>query len=82
VHGELPAGAQDRVCWDSACSCDAHYVVMAQRVHEALPASAECVFLSLVAGLDRLGIPYRINEYLHIAAYAEELACEGTVSYE
>jgi glycosyltransferase involved in cell wall biosynthesis len=33
------------------------------------------VFLNLCAGLDILGISYRINEYRHIERHPEELAC-------
>ena len=33
------------------------------------------VFLNLCAGLDRVGIPYRVNDYSHIQKHPEELAC-------
>jgi hypothetical protein len=33
------------------------------------------VFLNLCAGLDRLGIRYRVNDYNHIRKHPEELAC-------
>jgi hypothetical protein len=33
------------------------------------------VFLNLCAGLDRLGIQYRINDYRHIRNHPNELAC-------
>lgn len=33
------------------------------------------VFLNLIAGLDRLGAAYRINDYRHIRAHPDELAC-------
>ncbi|MFT4115513.1 glycosyltransferase family 1 protein [Bradyrhizobium sp.] len=33
------------------------------------------VFLNLCAGLDRLGIPYRVNDYRYIRKHPEELAC-------
>lgn len=33
------------------------------------------VFLNLCTGLDRLGIPYRINGYPHIEQHPEEVAC-------
>jgi hypothetical protein len=33
------------------------------------------VFLNLCAGLDRLGIPYGVNEYRYIARHPNELAC-------
>ncbi len=41
----------------------------------AQPGGAERAFLNLVAGLDQLGTPYRINDYRHIAAHPQELAC-------
>jgi hypothetical protein len=41
----------------------------------AQPGGAERAFLNLVAGLDRLGTPYRINDYRHIGAHPQELAC-------
>lgn len=33
------------------------------------------VFLNLRAGLDRLGIPYRVNDYDYIRRHPDELAC-------
>jgi hypothetical protein len=33
------------------------------------------VFLNLCAGLDKLGIPYRVNDYGYIEKHPEELAC-------
>jgi glycosyltransferase involved in cell wall biosynthesis len=33
------------------------------------------VFLNLCAGLDILGIPYRVNQYRHIERHPDELAC-------
>lgn len=33
------------------------------------------VFLNLCAGLDRLGVPYRVNDYRHLRRHASELAC-------
>ena len=33
------------------------------------------VFLNLCAGLDRLGIDYRVNDYRHIQKHPDELAC-------
>jgi glycosyltransferase involved in cell wall biosynthesis len=33
------------------------------------------VFLNLCAGLDRLGVKYRINDYGHIRRHPDELAC-------
>src|ERR1041385_2130178 len=33
------------------------------------------VFLNLKAGIDRLGIPYRVNDYRHVQAHPPELAC-------
>jgi hypothetical protein len=41
----------------------------------AQPGGAERAFLNLVAGLDQVGTPYRINDYRHIAANPLELAC-------
>jgi glycosyltransferase involved in cell wall biosynthesis len=41
----------------------------------AQPGGAERAFLNLVAGLDRLGTSYRINDYRHLAAHPGELAC-------
>lgn len=35
----------------------------------------ERVFLNLCAGLDRLGIRYRVNDYRHIQKHPDELAC-------
>jgi hypothetical protein len=39
------------------------------------PGGAERVFLNLCAGLDRLGVPYRRNDFAHIRANPGELAC-------
>ena len=33
------------------------------------------VFLNLAAGLDRLGVPYRVNDYRHARRNPEELVC-------
>ncbi len=33
------------------------------------------VFLNLCAGLDKLGVPYRVNDYRHTESHPEELAC-------
>ena len=33
------------------------------------------VFLNLRAGLDRLGLPYRVNDYSYIRKHPDELAC-------
>ncbi len=41
----------------------------------AQPGGAERVFLNLCAGLDRIGVPYRANDYRHIRRNPEELAC-------
>lgn len=35
----------------------------------------ERVFLNLCAGLDRIGVPYRANDYRHARRHPEELAC-------
>jgi glycosyltransferase involved in cell wall biosynthesis len=39
------------------------------------PRGTMRAFLNLVEGLDRAGIPYRINDFRHIAANKGELAC-------
>jgi hypothetical protein len=39
------------------------------------PGGVGRVFLNLRAGLDRLGVPYRFNDYRHLRANPEELAC-------
>jgi hypothetical protein len=39
------------------------------------PGGAMRVFLNLMAGLDRIGVPYRVNDYRHIRAHPDELAC-------
>lgn len=39
------------------------------------PGGAMRVFLNLMAGLDRLGVPYRVNDYRYMRANREELAC-------
>lgn len=39
------------------------------------PGGHARVFLNLCAGLDRLGISYRINDYNYIARHPSELAC-------
>jgi glycosyltransferase involved in cell wall biosynthesis len=41
----------------------------------ARPGGAMRAFLNLVEGLDRIGEPYRVNDYRHIAAHPAELAC-------
>ncbi len=41
----------------------------------AQPGGMERAFLNLVAGLDRLGAKYRVNDYRHIAANPGQLAC-------
>lgn len=41
----------------------------------ARPGGMERAFLNLVAGLDKLGVEYRINDYRHIATHPDELAC-------
>ena len=33
------------------------------------------VFLNLRAGLDRIGVPYRVNDYRHALANPDEIAC-------
>lgn len=39
------------------------------------PGGAMRVFLNLVAGLDRVGAPYRVNDYRYIRSHSGELAC-------
>ena len=39
------------------------------------PGGQTRVFLNLCAGLDRLGIPYRVNDYRYIQKHPEEVAC-------
>jgi hypothetical protein len=39
------------------------------------PGGQERVFLNLVAGLERLHLPYRINEYTHARRHPDELCC-------
>src|SRR6185312_17559881 len=36
---------------------------------------AELTFIYLIAGLERLGAPYRVNAYRHLRAEPEDLAC-------
>jgi hypothetical protein len=39
------------------------------------PGGQTRVFLNLVAGLDELGVPYRVNDYRHAIRHPEQLAC-------
>lgn len=39
------------------------------------PRGTMRAFLNLVDGLDRLGVPYRVNDYRYIARHRDELAC-------
>jgi Glycosyl transferases group 1 len=39
------------------------------------PGGQARVFLNLCAGLDKLGIPYRVNDYRYIKNHPEEVAC-------
>jgi glycosyltransferase involved in cell wall biosynthesis len=39
------------------------------------PGGPMRVFLSLMAGLDRIGVRYRVNDYRHMLANRDELAC-------
>lgn len=39
------------------------------------PGGAMRVFLNLTAGLDRLNVPYRVNDYRHLRSHPAELAC-------
>lgn len=40
-----------------------------------LPGGQQMVFLNLMKGLDRLGVPYRVNDFQHARRHPEELAC-------
>lgn len=42
---------------------------------EPRPGGQQLVFLNLCAGLDRLGVPYRINDYGYIRKHPQEVAC-------
>jgi glycosyltransferase involved in cell wall biosynthesis len=39
------------------------------------PGGQMRVFLNLVAGLDRLGVEYRVNDYRHASRHPDELCC-------
>jgi glycosyltransferase involved in cell wall biosynthesis len=39
------------------------------------PGGQRMVFLNLMKGLDRLGVPYRVNDFAHARRSPEELAC-------
>ena len=39
------------------------------------PGGQERVFLNLRAGLDQIGVPYRVNDYAHARTHPEEIAC-------
>ncbi len=39
------------------------------------PSGQMRVFLNLCAGLERIGIPYRVNNYRHIQQHPQEVAC-------
>lgn len=39
------------------------------------PGGQARVFLNLCAGLDELGVPYRVNDYRHARRHPDELAC-------
>ncbi len=39
------------------------------------PGGQMMVFLNLVKGLDRIGVPYRINDFRHARQHPDELAC-------
>jgi glycosyltransferase involved in cell wall biosynthesis len=41
----------------------------------ARPGGQKMVFLNLAKGLDRLGVPYRVNDYRHAKRHPEELVC-------
>jgi len=39
------------------------------------PGGQTMVFLNLAKGLDRLGVPYRVNDFAHARGHPDELAC-------
>ena len=39
------------------------------------PGGQKMVFLNLIKGLDRIGVPYRVNDFKHIRRHPGELAC-------
>ena len=39
------------------------------------PGGQKMVFLNLMKGLDRIGVPYRANDFRHIRRHPDELAC-------
>jgi len=39
------------------------------------PGGVGMIVLSLMKGLDKIGIPYRLNDYKHIKKHPEEIAC-------
>ncbi|WP_206539311.1 glycosyltransferase [Aurantiacibacter luteus] len=41
----------------------------------ARPGGHTRVFLNLCAGLDRIGVPYRVNDFAHARRHPEDLAC-------
>jgi len=58
---------------------DRHLRRMARRVLLGEPRMSGQlrVFLNLCAGLDRLGIRYRVNDYGYIARHPDELGCDA-----
>ena len=42
---------------------------------EGRPGGQKMVFLNLMKGLDRLGVPYRVNDFRHARRHPGELAC-------
>jgi len=40
-----------------------------------LPGGQMMVFINLVKGLDKLGVPYRVNDFRYARGHPEELAC-------
>ncbi|MGY8665105.1 glycosyltransferase family 1 protein [Bradyrhizobium sp. UFLA05-109] len=56
---------------------DRHLRMLLRRVLLGKPwiNGQQRVFLNLCAGLDRLGIRYRVNDYRHVRKHPEELAC-------
>lgn len=39
------------------------------------PSGHMRVFLNLMTGLDRIGVPYRVNDYRYMRTHADELSC-------
>jgi hypothetical protein len=84
-HGKLGPEDMDRMVLnlfyedkdDRWFAGDRHLRRMVRRMLFGEPrmSGQQRVFLNLCAGLDRLGIRYRINDYSYIEQHPEELAC-------